>query len=265
MKKMPQANVNYTVVTVLLAALILPGCGKDETAESRPTAQEKLKLPAADSNRIAGLDGLTEPPSSTATVASDFPSIESQPPPLLRLACDFPVTPQMLEELAEHSQATELLIDRGVVSDNDLQRIVKSLPELEHLRIRLSPITDEGAEKLSDSLKLRVLNLPHSRITAVGINHWKALPQLQYVRLGGSQLDDAALVALAQLPALQSLHLIGPEITAAGLTALSQSAKLKSLYVDDCQIDEVQWQKFRDLRPDIHIHLDQNHPDRLAK
>lgn len=178
------------------------------------------------------------------------------------IAMDAPVTATMLGDLQRVPKLVELLIDQGTIDDSGLATICERLPELEHLRIRLSPIGDEGARQIAKLKQISMINIPQSKITAAGIQSWSDLQSLNHVRLGGKQLNDATMAELAKIPNLQSLHLIGPSITAEGIQQIAQASKLSSLYLDDCPLSDEVWQKLRKSRPDIHVHLDQQHRDR---
>lgn len=178
------------------------------------------------------------------------------------VAMDAPVSAAMLGDLQRVPKLVELLIDQGIVDDSGLATICERLPELEHLRIRLSPIGDEGAQQIAKLKQIRMINIPQGKITAAGIQSWSELQSLNHVRLGGKQLNDAAMSELAKIPNLQSLHLIGPSITGEGIAQIAQALKLSSLYLDDCPLGDEAWQKLRKARPDIHVHLDQQHRDR---
>lgn len=179
------------------------------------------------------------------------------------LGIDVPIDSSMLAEIARTPQARELLIDAGVITDSDLEVVSQSLPNLEHLRIRKSSISDQGAVALASLKYLRLINIPQSQITAKGISAWQSLPQLNHLRLGGQTIDDQALTAIAQLPQLQSLHLIGPSLTDDGLQNLANAKKLTSFYLDDCPLTESAWIRLKKALPKLHIHVDQVHPDRL--
>lgn len=172
------------------------------------------------------------------------------------------VTNTMLEQLAKASKAVELLLDAGVVDDQGVALIVQYCPELEHFRARFSPITDQGGQELAKLSKLRLINLPHGKVAGPSIQAWKQLTQLNHLRLGGKQIDDATLAEIVKLPELQSLHLIGPSLTDEGLQQLISAKKLSSFYIDDCPFSEAAWAKLKKARPDLHVHVDQVHPDR---
>jgi Leucine-rich repeat (LRR) protein len=241
----------YSIFTVALGLLTVVGCGSKPTTNTTEFSSEPGSSSDHISEEPAAMDPWQEAIRSVAKKESRS-IIASQP-----------IGGDQLNYLATASEAAELLLDHGIVDDAGLKIIVSHLPNLEHLRIRLSPITDEGAEALKGLSQLRVLNLPQSRVGSKSIQAWSKLSNLEHVRLGGSQLDDAAVAALAGLPNLQSLHLIGPAITEAGLQSLSKATKLSSLYVDDCPLSDSAWQQLKNSRPDLHVHLDQNHRDRV--
>ncbi len=173
-----------------------------------------------------------------------------------------PIRISMLEQLAKAPGAVEVLLDAGVIDDQGMAIIAAHCKEVEHFRARLSPITDEGAKEIAKLSKLRLINLPHGKVAAAGIGAWQQLSQLNHLRLGGKQIDDAALAEIVKLPELQSLHLIGPSLTDDGLQQLIAAKKLSSFYIDDCPFSEAAWAKLKKARPDLHVHVDQVHPDR---
>ena len=82
------------------------------------------------------------------------------------------------------------------------------------------------------------------------------------LRLGGSQLDDAAVAEIARLPKLRSLHLIGPSLTDAALQELAKAPSLTSFYLDDCPLSDSAWELLFAVKPKLHVHIDQLHHDR---
>ena len=182
----------------------------------------------------------------------------------VRIQVDRRVGPEFVTEVASiKGSLFDLLLDGGGPDDQAMAELGR-ISTLEHLRVRLSPISDAGIELLigDNPPPLRVLNLPHAAITHEGITQLQRLPALEQLRLGGDQLDDRAAAAIAKLPKLRSLHLIGPSLTGAGLDALSQAPKLGSLYLDDCPLPDDAWQRLFTAKPNMHVHVDQRHHDR---
>jgi len=172
------------------------------------------------------------------------------------------VTGGHLPKLQSVENLTELLLDGGRIDDHGLAVIASCCPNLEQLRLRLSPISDAGVGVLVKLQRLRVLNLPHSELSADGLRYLQDLPNLELLRLGGQRIDARAVAELVRLPELQSLHLINPALTDPSLISLAQAPKLTSLYLDDCPLSPEAWNELKKARPDLHIHLDQPHPDR---
>jgi Leucine-rich repeat (LRR) protein len=245
--------ISIELSVAVVACLLVAGCGRQSVNDSSSKNEASLKEPSVP-------NGI---PSDDSTNLIQFAVEQVVQQQSRSIAIDQPIGSEHLTKLGSAHEAAELLLDQGVIDDDGVKTIVAQLPNLEHLRIRLSPITDAGAEALGELTHLRVLNLPQSKVGAVGIQAWSELPDLEHIRLGGSQIDNAAAKSLAMLPNLQSLHLIGPSITEEGLQILGGAKKLSSLYVDDSKISEAAWQQLRGARPDIHIHLDQQHRDRL--
>ena len=80
-----------------------------------------------------------------------------------RIEVDQPLqTPEVLEQLSpEDTWLGELIVDEGVVRDAQIAPIA-ALPELWHLRLRQSPLSDAGLRQLADCGTLKILNLPQS-------------------------------------------------------------------------------------------------------
>ncbi|MDX1927947.1 MAG: hypothetical protein SFV81_15590 [Pirellulaceae bacterium] len=170
---------------------------------------------------------------------------------------------QLMQFGSLHEKLLELQLDAGVVDDVTIESIAQ-LTALEHLRLRDSPITDVGIAKLDPSKlpNLRIINLPQSSLTAVGLEHLGKFPKLVQLRLSASQLDDRAAEVIATFPALRSLHLIGPKFTDAALDQLAKAPKLSSLYIDECHLSDAAWERLFKAKPNIHVHIDQHHHDR---
>ena len=164
------------------------------------------------------------------------------------------------------SKLLELQLDAGVVDDTALESI-GTLTELEHLRLRDSPITDAGLVRLDPRklAKLRIINLPQANLTVAGLEHLATFPNLVQVRLSGMQLDDRAAEVFARFPSLRSLHLIAPKFSDLALDRLAKAPKLSSLYIDDCHLSDAAWERLFVAKPSLHVHIDQHHHDRDPK
>ena len=172
------------------------------------------------------------------------------------------ISDAQLEDLASEDRWLEQLIcDAGRVSDSGAARIA-ALPNLWHLRLRLSPIGDQGLEAISKRSSLRVLNLPHCTATPAGVARLASLEALSNLRLGGQNLDATTAAAVANITSLKQLHLIGVPVDNEGLRSLANLPKLQSLYLDDSAVTQEGWDWLFETHPHLHVHVNQRHPDR---
>lgn len=165
-----------------------------------------------------------------------------------------------LATLAELTPLTTLQIDKGRISDEGLEHL-ESLEHIEHLRLRLSPISDAGLARLARWKTLRHLNLPHAEFTDAGIAHLHALPRLELLRFGSPHVTDAALATIATFQQLKFLHLINVPITDSSLVHLEQMPNLQSFYVDGGNLTDAGIGELLRRCPGLHFHQDQRHHD----
>jgi hypothetical protein len=168
----------------------------------------------------------------------------------------------MLEMLtAEDDWLDALVLDEGVISDRGVDAIAR-LPNLFHLRLRNSPISDQGLERLSACESIQILNLPQCQATADGIASLAVLPDLRNLRLGGNQLTSATAKSIAMIKSLRNVHLISVPIDDEGLRQIASLPKLQSLYLDDSDVTSAGWDWLFEKHPDLHLHVNQQHVDR---
>lgn len=159
----------------------------------------------------------------------------------------------------------ELCLDGGMSSDIDLAKAIEGL-QLTHLRVRLVPLEDPDVERIiAAQPQIRILNLPHCRLTERGIQSLSRLKDLTLLRIGSPNLTDEAARAIPLLVDLKSLHLIGPRLGGDSLLEIAKAKNLQSFYLDDCPLPDAAWEKMFRERPDLHVHIDQAHHDRDPK
>ncbi len=175
---------------------------------------------------------------------------------------DRPVDSFELETIGQATGLKTLILDQGVVTDDDVTAL-RTLNQLEHLRLRESPLSDVGLAKLAsfDLKRLVVLNLPQAQPTARGLKELGKLQNVRQLRIGGRQIDDEAVKVLAEWPSLSSLHLIQPSLTDAALETIASMKDLSSFYIDECPLSDAAWEKLLQARRDLHVHIDQAHGD----
>ncbi len=154
-----------------------------------------------------------------------------------------------------------LIVDEGVLTDLSAEKL-KSFERLRHLRLRMSPISDEGMMHISQIESLWYLNIPHAQCSEVGVSYLQKLPALRQLRLSSPDLGNAVANEIAAITTLRSLHLIGVPITDQGLRVIATLPNLQSLYLDDSMVSEDGWEWLFEEAPHLHVHVNQKHHDR---
>jgi len=174
-----------------------------------------------------------------------------------------PLTDRDLATIGELKKLRVLLLDdpRGRFSAAGIGQLTR-LAGLEHLRIRGRGIDDAALAEVARIRSLRILNVPQATITDDGLAVLKVLPHLVQLRFGSPQVTDAGMKTLAELPALLRLHTIDVPITDAGLKTLANMPQLESLYLDGGEFSEAELDRLFHQRPNLHVHLNQEHHDR---
>ena len=154
------------------------------------------------------------------------------------------------------------MLERGRADDARAE-MLGSLPGIERLVLRESPLTDVGFARLADCPSLRDLNVPQADCTAAGLRHLARLEKLKSLRLGGPRLEGPEVAAaIADCVPLRSLHLIDVPIGDDGLAALQRLPGLWNLYLDGAGVSDEAWAVYFRACPGVHVHVDQAHHDR---
>lgn len=91
-------------------------------------------------------------------------------------------------------------------------------------------VTDEVLERVSRLEHVEELDLGGSRaVTPGGLRHLARMPNLRYLALGGTAVDDAAMAAIGALSRLERLVLSWTGVTDAGAAHLSRCPALRSV------------------------------------
>ena len=137
-----------------------------------------------------------------------------------------------------------------------------SLTGLEQLRIRGDGIDDAAMAELSKIQSLRVLNVPQGSFSDQALGQLRGLIHLEQLRFGSPHVTDAGMKTVAELPVLKRLHLINVPLGDEGLRHLARMEQLESLYIDGGNLSNATLDELFQKRPDLHVHLDQQHHDR---
>lgn len=155
-----------------------------------------------------------------------------------------------------------LVVEQGRAEDHHLTMLAE-LPGLERLVLRGSPVGDDGLRAIAGCSTLHDLNIPQSICTAEGVASLAGLPHLHALRIGSRELDGLACSrALATFPSLRSIHLIDVAIGDDGLDILAGLEGLENLYLDGAGVSDTAWERYCQVRPAVHVHVDQRHHDR---
>ncbi len=101
----------------------------------------------------------------------------------------------------------------------------------DQIQIEQSPLFDNNLESLAGLGNLRVLLIDHqeSRFSATGLKQLTALTSLEQLRIRGSDIDDDALVQLAEIKSLRVLNLPQGTFSDQGLAHLQGLTHLEQL------------------------------------
>jgi hypothetical protein len=254
----------------------------DAPRNMRPMARHRVR-PAAEASRPPG--AIRSHPRAVAPLVvltvllaachADAPPVQPAAPTVVSqveavragrtatITATTPLSPAEWEALRGLSGLRVLELQAGRADDDRARTILATLPDVERLVLRASPLTDEGFAALAGLTTLRDLNVPQAACTAAGVRSLAALPQLRAVRLGGATLHGSDVCeALVTLPGLRSVHLIDVPIGDQGLDVLARLAGLWNLYLDGAGVSDEAWSRYFEARPDVHVHVDQAHHDR---
>lgn len=179
-----------------------------------------------------------------------------------RIVADAPLTAAEWESLRGLVGLRELVLRRGVADDTRAE-ILATLPGIERLVLRDSPLSDVGFREIARCSRLAHLNVPQAACTPAGVRALRHIPGLRSLRIGGRNFAGReAGAAAAELAALESLHLIDVPLGDDGLAAIAGLPGLRNLYLDGAGVSDEAWGQYFQRHPDVHVHVDQAHHDR---
>ncbi len=179
-----------------------------------------------------------------------------------RIVADAPLTAAEWESLRGLVGLRELVLRHGVADDARAE-ILATLPGIERLVLRESPLSDVGFREIARCRHLAHLNVPQAACTAAGVRALRHIPALRSLRLGSRNLAGReAGAAVAELAALESLHLIDVPLGDDGLAAIAGLPGLRNLYLDAAGVSDEAWGGYFQQHPHVHVHVDQAHHDR---
>ena len=167
-----------------------------------------------------------------------------------------------LKQLAGLDSLRELLLDKGTMTSAGLASLTR-LPKLEHVRIRGARIDDEGFRLICAMPALKRINLPQADLTNDGLQAIAEAKHLESLRFGSPRVTDEGVKHIAQLETIRWLHFIDLPLGDQSLkTIAAHFPQLESLYIDGGKFSDAAWDEFFQMRPGLHVHIDQKHHDR---
>jgi hypothetical protein len=144
-------------------------------------------------------------------------------------------------ENINHLDLTGMPLNKSVVDT------IVTLPQLVHLGIRETGISDAALAGLAISPHLGSLEIDCTQATEQGIAGLARCPVLESLRI--IDADDGCVQQLPQLSRLKHLLLQGDQVTAISLPALQQLPALQLLTLLDTQFADVELDQLRQSHP----------------
>ncbi|GEM_PF-762743 len=171
--------------------------------------------------------------------------------------------PQALRDMATIDGGEEVALaytgERGLISfaappvtDEALMHF-PHWPQVRHLRLIRTGITDAGLDGLATAQDLFALNLSDSPIGDEGLKRMARLRDLQRLDLSGTRVTDAGLKHLTALESLHHLNLSRTQITDEGLRQLAEMPTLSSLDLFETAVSQDGKAELRTARPELRI------------
>ncbi|GIW97542.1 MAG: hypothetical protein KatS3mg111_0875 [Pirellulaceae bacterium] len=263
-KKMTAMALTGGIIAAVLPLVTVGGCD----ASSRHQSKEATNAPRADHDAVAEPAAASESPDVIAALQAAQVDLKFDDRRLVTV-CDVrgsELTDAILDLVAQLARPTQLLADRGGLSESgwqrlsqiatithldlrgvtmtnhDLQVLASGLPGLRVLRLNgengACQVDDAGLSALANCKALKVLALDHLWVGREGLMHLRALPDLAELYVAGTLVDDDAMEVVPHLGTLRKLRLAQTSVSATGLAQLT-SLELQELDLSECsQVDD---------------------------
>ncbi|GAA4441420.1 hypothetical protein [Bremerella cremea] len=118
------------------------------------------------------------------------------------------LSPELIADVQKCETLHILELPQTTLTSDDLLA-ANSLDELESLVLSDTLVDDRLLSRLAGSAKLKEISLMGSRVTPAGVVKLADCPNLQWLWLDTTMIDEASLRAIAQMPDLVSLSIRG--------------------------------------------------------
>lgn len=164
------------------------------------------------------------------------------------------ITDDDLRLLEKFSQLRELILYSTPISDDGLALLADAAPTLQSLIISATKVTDDGLRRLTSFKELKQVDLAgNPQIRGEGLHWLKELPELEWLKLERTSVDDESLSALGEFPAIHTLLLSHTNISDAGLSRLSQLSRLQCVELEGTQVTLAGAAKFKRTLPNCRV------------
>jgi Leucine-rich repeat (LRR) protein len=141
------------------------------------------------------------------------------------------------------------------ITDSDLAELAR-LPNLTHLDLSLTRISDHGLEQLKDATASTELNLYSDElVTDAGLSALKGWKHLKRLSVRGTKITDTTLQHLSGITSLESLDAGYAQITDVGLELLTPLTNLKELAIGGNKLTDAGLESLRQLPGLIYLDL----------
>lgn len=133
--------------------------------------------------------------------------------------------------------------------------------QLERAQLFACDLDDSDLDKLhlSNRTQLRTINLRNNpKITSAGAIKLLSLPNLRWLMLDGTSVDDTFLAQLHKAPQLQSLTIGNTKVTSAAFNNLKKLPKLRELWLMELNLTDRDMQRLPTLAHLFKLKLDDN-------
>ncbi len=142
-----------------------------------------------------------------------------------------------------------LWIDYCRVDDRGLPEIAR-LKNLKAVGLSGLSISGQGLSQLTELRGLREINLS-GRLSAEDLRPLLKFPEIDWLGLTDSVVDESIADILVQIPKLKRLSLSESRVSAAALRRLAEHGELQHLFLTDAIVEAGAVKRFRERRPDI--------------
>lgn len=135
--------------------------------------------------------------------------------------------------LSNATKLKSLQISKGDFSDKLILTLSKSLPQLEHLGLQTSQLTEESVQSLVlNCPNLNSLSLSSDSLTADCLLGFAGSNRLKHLKLNVPNVTNKGLRVLADLPQLETVGLHAAKLTSKQLGVFRNHPTLRSLLID---------------------------------